>query len=92
MYYTYVLKSLKDGRWYTGQSSDLRARVEEHNKGRVESTRQRRPMRLIYYEACLAEDDAKRREHYLKSGKGKLYVRKRLATWLDMSQDQLERH
>jgi len=39
MYYTYVLKSLRDGRWYTGQSNDLRTRVKEHNKGRVESTR-----------------------------------------------------
>lgn len=87
MYYTYVLESLKDGRWYTRQSNDLRTRFEAHDKGCVESTRSRRPLKLIYYEACLAEDDAKRRELYLKSGRGKQYVRKRLATWLNIRQD-----
>ena len=60
MYYTYVLQSIKDGRWYTGHSGDLRARIDDHLKGRVESTRQRRPLQLIYYEACLTEADAKR--------------------------------
>ncbi len=48
MHYTYVLQSAKDGRWYTGATQDLRARVEDHLKGRVESTRSRRPLRLIY--------------------------------------------
>ncbi len=82
MHYTYVLLSAKDGRWYTGATQDLRARVEDHLKGRVESTRSRRPLRLIYYEACLSKADAMRRERYLKTGKGKRYVRQRLAVWL----------
>ena len=85
MHSTYVLQSIKDGRWYTGHSSNLRARIEDHLKGRVESTRHRRPLQLIYYEACLTEADAKRRERYLKTGKGKRYLRQRWATWLGNS-------
>ena len=81
MHYTYVLQSAKDGRWYTGATKDLRTRVGDHPKGRVESTRSRRPLRLIYYEACLSDADAKRRERYLKTGKGKRYLRQRLGVW-----------
>lgn len=82
MHYTYLLRSLKDGRWYTGQTGDLRARMDQHQRGRVRSTRDRRPLQLIYYEACLAEADATRRERYLKTGKGKRYLRQRLAVHL----------
>lgn len=53
MYYTYVLKSEKDGKFYTGYSKDLKLRFEEYRKGRVESTKDRRPLELVYYEACL---------------------------------------
>lgn len=78
MFYTYILLSLKDNKWYTGYSNDLKRRFEEHNKGLVYATTKRRPFKLIYYEACLDEDDAKAREEYLKSGMGKRYVRNRL--------------
>ena len=85
MHYTYVLQSIQDGRWYTGHSSELRARIDDHLKGRLESTRHRRPLQLIDDEACLTGADAKRRERYLKTGKGKRYLRQRLATWLGNS-------
>lgn len=68
MYYVYVLKSLKDGKIYTGFSSDLKRRFEQHKTGLVKSTKNRRPLKLIYYEAYLSELDAKNRERYLKSG------------------------
>src|SRR5438876_219045 len=61
MVYTYVLYSHKDGRWYTGVTKDLRARMREHRGGRVLSTKSRRPLTLVYYEASLDEDDAWRR-------------------------------
>ena len=79
MHYTYVLYSEKDCEWYTGATSDLRARVREHSEGRVRSTEQRRPLLLAYYEACLNREDAFRRERYLKTGRGKRYLRQRLA-------------
>ncbi|MDP3685036.1 MAG: GIY-YIG nuclease family protein, partial [Ignavibacteria bacterium] len=52
MYYVYVLKSLKDGNFYKGYTKDLKKRFEDHNKGKVESTKLRTPFELIYYEAC----------------------------------------
>ena len=78
MVYTDVLYSRKDGRWYTGVTKDLRARMREHRTGRVSSTRSRRPLFLVYYEACLDEADAWRRERYLKTGRGKRYLRQRM--------------
>ena len=78
MWFNYVLQSQKDNMWYTGYTDDLKKRVEEHNKGLVYATRKRRPLKLIYYEACLNEQDAKIREQYLKSGVGKKYIKNRL--------------
>lgn len=57
MYYVYVLLSLKDGKWYTGYTNDLKRRFKEHNKGLVFATTKRRPFVLIYYEACLGTGD-----------------------------------
>ena len=68
MIYTYVLQSEKDKKFYVGFTEDLKLRFEQHNKGYVESTKDRRPLELIYYEACLDREDAIRREKYLKSG------------------------
>ena len=68
MYYVYVLKSLKDGKLYTGYSSDLKNRFLEHSMGLVDSTKNRRPLKLIYYQAFLSESDARTEEKHLKSG------------------------
>ncbi len=84
MFYTYV-KSKKDGKFYTGSTNDLRKRLIEHNSGRVFSTKDRRPFVLIYYEACLNEQDARNREKYLKSGMGKRYLRNRLRRFLSLT-------
>jgi putative endonuclease len=93
MHYTYVLLSEADGRFYIGATEDLKRRVKEHEVGRVESTAYRRPVRLVYYEACLTRDDAFRRERYLKSGRGGRYLRQRLASSLSSFRDiKLERH
>ena len=61
MYYTYVLQSDNDSKLYTGFTKDLKLRFEQHDKGVVDSTRDRRPLRLVYYKACLHQDDATRR-------------------------------
>ena len=76
-YYTYILKSEKDGKIYTGFTKDLRKRLIQHNQGRSTYTKGRGPFKLIYYEACLLEDKARSRELYLKSGMGKRYLKKR---------------
>jgi putative endonuclease len=82
MYYTYVLYSKKDEKFYTGFTQDLKLRFDQHNKGRVESTRDRRPLELVYYEACLNRNDATHREKYLKTYHGKAYIKKRLKSYL----------
>ena len=83
MYYVYLLISEKDGNFYTGSTADLKRRFEEHNSGLVNSTKSRLPLKLIYYEACLNETDARNRERYLKSGMGKKYLRNRLKSYLN---------
>lgn len=71
MFYVYILLSEKDGKLHTGFSPDLKARIIKHNNGFVKSTKSRLPVKLIYYEAYENELDARRREIYLKGGKGK---------------------
>ena len=77
-YYTYILKSKKDGKLYTGSTNDLRKRLSQHNKGESTYTKGRGPFELIYYEACLLENKARSRELFLKSGMGKRYLKNRL--------------
>jgi len=82
MYYTYVLQSKHDGKFYTGYTKNLKLRFEKHTRGQVESTRDRRPLELVYYEACLNQDDATKREKYLKTYHGKMFIKKRLKSYL----------
>ena len=84
-YYTYILKSRKDGKIYTGYTKDLRKRLNQHNKGLSTYTKGRGPFKLIYYEACLSEDKARSRETYLKSGMGKRYIKNRLKRFLSLT-------
>jgi len=85
MYYTYIIQSLKNKRWYTGCTSNLRKRFKEHNDNLVTATKGRGPFVLIYYEACLNKDDAYARERYLKSGMGKRYLKNRLKRFLSLT-------
>ena len=82
MYYTYVLQSTKDEGFYTGFTKDLKLRFKQHNDGYVESTKDRGPFNLIYYEACHNRMDAAKREKYLKSYHGKMYLKRRLKSYL----------
>ena len=82
MYYTYVLQSEVNGQFYTGFTKNLKLRFEKHTKGQVESTRDRRPLKLVYYEACLNQNDAMKREKYLKTYHGKIFIKKRLKSYL----------
>ena len=81
-HYVYVLRSQKDGNNYVGYTNDLRRRITEHQTGAVPSTRNRQPLELIYYEACLSQADATKREKYLKSSWGKRYIKNRLEDYL----------
>jgi len=82
MYYTYVLQSKKDDKFYVGFTKDLKLRFDKHSKGKVESTRDRRPLNLIYYEACLNQEDAANREKYMKSYHGRMFLKNRRRSYL----------
>lgn len=77
MYYVYVIKSLKDGKNYTGMTSDLQKRIAEHNKGSkgTPSTLSRGPFILVYNEEVENRSDARIREKYLKSGLGREFIK-----------------
>jgi putative endonuclease len=82
MQYVYVLQSLEDSNFYTGCTNNLNKRFKEHNNGKVDSTKYRKPLKLIYYEVCINKEDAFAREKYLKSGMGKRYIKNRLKGYL----------
>lgn len=80
-YYVYILRSLADGNKYTGYTQNLPSRFEAHQAGRVDSTKHRRPFELIYFEACLNREDALKREKYLKTHYGKMFLGNRLKSY-----------
>ena len=90
MFYTYVLHSKKDDQMYYGYTKDLAQRFEEHKKGGVESTRNRRPLVLVYYEACRNEKDALRRERYFKTYRGRQFLSGRLKSYFTGLQANIE--
>jgi putative endonuclease len=77
-YYTYVLKSENDKKYYIGWTDNLISRFIKHNKGKVTTTRTRVPLKLVYYEACLNKNKAVIREKQLKTGFGRAYLKRRL--------------
>ena len=78
MYYIYILFSEKDKKLYTGYSSDLKTRIRNHLKGCVTATRNRLPLKLVYYEAFIDEGAARKQEIFYKTGQGRRILRKRL--------------
>ena len=61
---------------------NLKLRFDQHNKELFESTKDRVPFKLLYYEACLDKEDTTRREKYLKTFHGKMFLRRRLKSYL----------
>lgn len=77
-YYTYVLRSKKDRGYYIGFTSNIKERIKSHNRGNVESTKNRRPLEIVYFEACLSKGKAENREKYFKTGFGRKFLKDRL--------------
>ncbi len=71
MYYVYIIYSIKLDKFYKGKCSDLRSRIKQHNSGRVKSTKNGRPWKLLHYQAFVNKTDAGREELFLKTGKGR---------------------
>jgi len=77
-FYIYILFSLKDKKFYTGFTADLKDRLSRHSRGEVKSTANRRPLKLVHYEYFINEEDARAREVFLKSGFGRYNIKKAL--------------
>src|SRR5260370_41580819 len=89
---SYVLVSERDSELNIGSPGYLQERLQQHNKGQVRSTAYRRPLRLIYHEGCLSVEDARRRERYLKTGRGGRDLKQRLASGLwEIRSNKVER-
>jgi len=82
-YYTYVLRSVVDKKFYYGYTKDLKLRIEQHNCGEVKSTKHRRPLELVYFEGCLSQKDALTREKYFKTYYGAMFIKKRLSRYFE---------
>jgi putative endonuclease len=78
LFYTYVLRSQKDHKLYIGWSDDLKHRKYMHDNGFVEATKDRRPLILVYYEACSDRNKAIAREKYFKTGFGRRFLKSRI--------------
>ena len=70
-WFVYALRSLRDNNLYVGISQNPEKRVGTHNKGKTESTKNRRPLVLIYKESCNSLKEAREKEKYYKSGFGR---------------------
>jgi putative endonuclease len=75
MFFAYILKSLKDGRFYYGHTSDIEIRLLDHNNGKVKSTKGRRPFLVHYYESFETKSEAVKRELFFKSIDGYLFLK-----------------
>ncbi len=83
-HYVYVCLSKKDNNFYIGYTKNLRKRLQQHNAKINFSTKSRLPLKLIYVECCLNEEDAKRRENYLKTSQGRRFLKLRIRRFLKL--------
>jgi putative endonuclease len=79
MYYSYVLRSVKNGILYKGSTSDLSKRIKAHNEGEVKYTSKHLPWELVIYEQFSVRSEAIRREKWYKTGVGRDWIKMRLA-------------
>ncbi|WP_317127803.1 GIY-YIG nuclease family protein [Mucilaginibacter terrigena] len=80
MYYSYILKSLKDERYYYGSTNDVNKRLLKHNSGQVKSTKHRAPFVVHFVEEHLNRTLAFKRELFYKSVDGYRYLKENKIT------------
>ena len=75
MFYSYIIKSLKDGKYYYGSTNNIASRLLKHNKGDVKSTKNRRPFEMHFFEIHQTRSEAFKREMFYKSIEGYQYLK-----------------
>jgi putative endonuclease len=79
-FYTYVLRSTKFERNYVGFTKDVESRLKQHNSGKTKSTKPYRPWILLFVEEFDSKEEALKREKWLKSGIGREFIKKIMAS------------
>ena len=69
-YYVYINKSLKTGKYYTGNCKNVNIRLNAHNAGKTKSTKNGIPWITVRIEEYPSKQEAYRRERQIKSYKG----------------------
>lgn len=76
MYYTYILQSESNGKYYIGSTEDLEKRLLRHNNGFSKYTKNRGPFVIVYKQTFNTRSEAYNREKYLKSLKSRKAIEK----------------
>jgi putative endonuclease len=74
MYFTYILYSPNNKRYYVGHCEDMVARLQRHNSKMVPSTKNYVPWELVYAETFATRSEANQRELYIKKQKSRKYI------------------
>ena len=74
MYSIYILRSMKNNRYYIGCTKDMERRLNEHNSGETKGNRYYRPFELVYKEEYDNPAEARKRERYIKSQKSRKFI------------------
>ena len=74
MFYTYILQSQKNSKFYIGSCQNIDIRLDRHNAGATPSTKSGRPWMLVYYERFQNNTDALKREREIKLKKSRKYI------------------
>lgn len=77
MYYTYILKSLKDDSYYYGSTSNVEERLRSHNSGKSKYTKGHRPYKIHYFETFMTRKEAMAREKFFKSREGYKWLKEK---------------
>jgi putative endonuclease len=80
LFYSYILKSLKDDRYYYGSCEDINKRLKEHNSGKVKATKNRIPFSIHYFEKHNSRSEAYKRELFYKSIDGYKWLKEQKIT------------
>jgi putative endonuclease len=70
LYYTYILKSLRDGSYYYGSTEDINHRLDEHNSGKMRYSKGHLTYAIHYFETFSSRNEAIKRERFFKSMEG----------------------
>ncbi|MEX8548681.1 MAG: GIY-YIG nuclease family protein [Mucilaginibacter sp.] len=79
MFYTYILQSEKSGRYYIGHASNLEERLGRHNGGKVTTTKNKGPWKVVFFETYETKAAANSRELYIKSMKSRIFIERLIA-------------